>query len=723
MESVILIPLLPNHHDFNLNDSHGSSSGSIIHTETTAPKSNWTGVASDSTGKLLAAVGLNICIYTSIDSGNNWEPSISDALQWVAVASNSKGTYYAAVARNSYIYTSADSGFYWTRCSKACFPSGINGGGVMDWTDISSSSTGQYLAATVNNGQVFLSEDFGVEFFVSQQSAITTWVAIELNGDGDFIFAASKDLLYIATGFTARVWSTIVATMIITDQYTGVAVSDDGHVLAACTQQGVVMISVNRGIHWSSKTAATASHSAISYQGVSIDKSGDRVVVIGSYGCVDISSDSGKSWTRHAVVDKPQWSSIAPSKFGEGKFLFASEGQYGYIYVSDDYGSSWSRSSYGIILRNSTKDRQGGSNTTTVTIVTPIVGVVFLIFTLAFIYYVYYKYGCPCCEGEDDDDDDDDDEEVMMVGGFSQYNRYSQHHSQHSDFSQHSDSFYPQHDYNFLGENGSIHAAAIVEAFYCENPLLREFDVVEPDYIEGDGDHDHDVYRDDDGGYKGGDDFIDGTGGNQLIEMARTEESHTDQHHLLDKDNNNDDVEKRGYELMMRAEDSTTKGWDKYLGTIISTFSMLPSSKHPLKDLRSDDESAIKDVDDDDDGSSMSSQLSRAVGTMMYQGSSMKARPHADRAKLKSLVPLRDLRSDDESAMKNHYGLYQYPSRHSVDHISDALESSPLADELTIQRTDILVSSYVGMQQDVHDGGETAVDDDLHGRKSASNIS
>jgi len=142
----------------------------------------------------------------------------------------------------------------------------------------------------------------------------------------------------------------------------------------------------------------------------------------------------------------------------------------------------------------------------------------------------------------------------------------------------------------------------------------------------------------------------------------------------------------------------------------------------PLRDLRSDDESAMKD--DDDDGSSMSSQLSRAAGTMMYQGSSMKARPYSDRAKkLKSLVPLRDLRSDDESAMKNHYGLYQYPNRHSVDHISDALDSSPLADEPTIQRTDMLGSSYVGMQQDVHDGGETAVDDDLHGRKSASNIS
>jgi hypothetical protein len=144
----------------------------------------------------------------------------------------------------------------------------------------------------------------------------------------------------------------------------------------------------------------------------------------------------------------------------------------------------------------------------------------------------------------------------------------------------------------------------------------------------------------------------------------------------------------------------------------------------PLRDLRSDDETAIEDVNDGDSGSSMSSQLSRAVGTMMYQDSSMKARSHADSAKkLKSLVPLRDLRSDDESAVKDHYGLYQYPSRHSVDHISDALDSSPLADEPTVQRTDILGSSYVGMQQDVHDGGEIAVGDDLHGRKSASNIS
>jgi hypothetical protein len=147
----------------------------------------------------------------------------------------------------------------------------------------------------------------------------------------------------------------------------------------------------------------------------------------------------------------------------------------------------------------------------------------------------------------------------------------------------------------------------------------------------------------------------------------------------------------------------------------------------PLGDLRSDDDSAMKDGDNDDDdgGSSMASQLSRAVGTM-YQGSSKKARPHADRAKkLKTLAPLRDLRSDDESAMKCDYGLYQYPSRHSVDHISDALQSSSLVDEPTMQRTDILgilSSSYVGMQQDMDDGGETAVDDDLNGMKSVTDF-
>jgi hypothetical protein len=92
-------------------------------------------------------------IYTSTNSGTNWQTNVVPVKNWNCLASSADGTKLVAGAYNDQIYLSTNSGLTW----KAPINSPVN-----SWNAIASSSDGIHLVATGSGGTCFSSDSGGI---------------------------------------------------------------------------------------------------------------------------------------------------------------------------------------------------------------------------------------------------------------------------------------------------------------------------------------------------------------------------------------------------------------------------------------------------------------------------------------------------------------------------------------------------------------------------------
>jgi hypothetical protein len=134
-----------------------------------APSADWTGVASDSTGKYLiaAAGGLSAgAIYVNSNYGSGlWSKTSAPIAWWSCIVSDSTGQYLAAgVGYNSGgIYTNANYGYgSWTLTSAP----------INTWSFIASDKSGQRLIAVVSGGGIFTGFYFILFYFFELKSKV-----------------------------------------------------------------------------------------------------------------------------------------------------------------------------------------------------------------------------------------------------------------------------------------------------------------------------------------------------------------------------------------------------------------------------------------------------------------------------------------------------------------------------------------------------------------------
>jgi hypothetical protein len=105
------------------------------------------------------------------------------------ITSNSSGQYLAAASNNA-VYTSNDYGTTWT----------------ITWTivvnSITSDSTGQYLAAT--NDKVYTSNDYGTTWTPIETVQSISWFGISYNYSGDFLVVIKYDLNDVYSIWTSQ---------------------------------------------------------------------------------------------------------------------------------------------------------------------------------------------------------------------------------------------------------------------------------------------------------------------------------------------------------------------------------------------------------------------------------------------------------------------------------------------------------------------------------------
>jgi hypothetical protein len=183
-----------------------STNSGLTWTQTSAPATNLLSIASSADGTKLAASGSGdwnytthrsgpgIGIYTSTNSGLTWNRTSAPLTNWTGIASSADGTKLAAVW-DSYngsswsggIYLSTNSGGTWTQAS---VPSS-------NWNCIASSADGTKLAAGADPGTTYISTDSGVTW-IQTSAYFSEWDSIAFSADGTKLAATEYYAIWTA---------------------------------------------------------------------------------------------------------------------------------------------------------------------------------------------------------------------------------------------------------------------------------------------------------------------------------------------------------------------------------------------------------------------------------------------------------------------------------------------------------------------------------------------
>jgi len=154
-------------------------------TQTSAPTTNWSCVASSADGSRLVATVRGGLIYSSADSGKTWTPTSAPATNWLCVASSADGSKLAAGGDRTFIYCSTNYGADWTAIS----PPGTTAQ-QSRWGCLVSCGDGSTLVALPINGDYGLygSTNSGADWvvrttrYIIPEVWIAKWRALSADG-------------------------------------------------------------------------------------------------------------------------------------------------------------------------------------------------------------------------------------------------------------------------------------------------------------------------------------------------------------------------------------------------------------------------------------------------------------------------------------------------------------------------------------------------------------
>lgn len=294
--------------------------------------SYWNSITSDQSGQYLAVTQSTGGIYTSVNHGVNWTitsaPKASQNINWKSVASDASGQFLAAVESPGGIYTSSNNGITWSLTSA---PSNLG------WYGIASDFSGQKLAAAANQQTgIYLSHDNGKTWQLSIiRPSVKNWCVVVLNSTGEMIVAAQNfGGIYISTNSGLNWRHTIAPNA----SWRSIASDSSGQYLAAVENNGysgLVHLSSDAGVQW---TVVSSLSSSLQPNSVASDTTGQFLAVTMYEGYIYISNDSGKTWIVTSAPTNKQWYSIACNSSGQA--LIASSYNTG-LYVSHDRGTTW----------------------------------------------------------------------------------------------------------------------------------------------------------------------------------------------------------------------------------------------------------------------------------------------------------------------------------------------------------------------------------------------
>ncbi|MBN1409632.1 MAG: InlB B-repeat-containing protein, partial [Spirochaetales bacterium] len=238
----------------------------------------------------------NVLLYAkwAPDSSDSWVSYDVNGLphaDYDAVACSDDGQYIYTVIRGGSgiyggIYRSTDSGANWSQE----YTTG------RQFRCVATSASGQYVAAGVATGNIYVSTNYGDSF--TARASYLAWRGVAMDSTGQYMVAnigAGSGRIYRSTNYGTN-WSLLTNSP--TANYRGIASSADGTVLAAIVDDGGIYVSTDSGATWTQTLAMVAA-----WRGISISDDGTKMsaaIQAGTYpnSGIWVSTDSGSTWSQ-----------------------------------------------------------------------------------------------------------------------------------------------------------------------------------------------------------------------------------------------------------------------------------------------------------------------------------------------------------------------------------------------------------------------------------------
>ncbi|MFH0949030.1 MAG: hypothetical protein V1802_00915 [Candidatus Aenigmatarchaeota archaeon] len=224
------------------------------------PKYSWGYIAMSSDGKYQTAIGyyydgvaFDGKIYISSDYGMNWAQSSGPTGTLTGIFMSSDGKYQTLIGRcygthssctyAGEFYTSDNYGQSWTKRDVL--------GPLLYWMDVAISSDGRYQTAVLDNGEIYISSDYGVNW--AAKGTVKYWKDVAMSSDGKYqtAIASSPGKIYTSYDY-GNIWiESASLTEIWPEQ---IAMSSDGKYQTVITGDGPangrIYVSPNYGVSW-----------------------------------------------------------------------------------------------------------------------------------------------------------------------------------------------------------------------------------------------------------------------------------------------------------------------------------------------------------------------------------------------------------------------------------------------------------------------------------------
>ncbi len=269
---------------------------------TTAPASVWLTMAGSQHGSNLVAAAYSDesftfpgLIYASTNGGQTWQPTSAPSNFWFSVAASADGqrliagAYTDAAGSLGQIFISTNGSLTWAVCGDAP---------LKNWQAVGSSADGRILVGATYNNYIYVSTNFGVNWF--QSATINDWKTLAVSTNGMKMYAATLDGIYLSTN-SGSSWNFSTTSPALS--YSVVCSADGNQIFtgivggSGTTDVGIYS-STNGGTTWSQTSAPIDIFQ--NYFFLSMSTYGD-ILLAGAYssenhGLVYLSTDGGSTW-------------------------------------------------------------------------------------------------------------------------------------------------------------------------------------------------------------------------------------------------------------------------------------------------------------------------------------------------------------------------------------------------------------------------------------------
>ncbi len=204
--------------------------------------------------------------------------------------------------------------------------------GARNWTDVASSSNGQYLAASAYNAYIYTSSDGGATWTERTTAGARAWDQVAISDDGAKLIAAPHTGYLYTSSDGGVTWTE--RTGAGSRQWEGLASSADGTKYVATAFIGYIYTSTDSGANWTERTGAGSR----AWAEVDCSPDGTEIAVVASGNYVYTSGDSGATWTTISACGAENWVPLAAAP-DLSTIIIADWG--GYVTASTDSGANW----------------------------------------------------------------------------------------------------------------------------------------------------------------------------------------------------------------------------------------------------------------------------------------------------------------------------------------------------------------------------------------------